>query len=113
MSYKEITLKSQNPSAAFTEIMFEIATARVDSVDLLRINIFEENDIDDSLEQKRFISIIIKYVKSLKQNGVFQFYATADSFRQLTTEAVFLQNKYPEIFSVDKNLEGVFIYIKI
>ncbi len=114
MSYKEYTLRAPSPEAASTEIIYEIAASRADGVDLIRINFsYNENDVGNT-DFKKLISSVIKLLKAMKQKGTIQFFATADSFRLSTTEAVFLQNKYPELFSVSPKTEnGAFIYVKI
>ncbi len=113
MSYKEINLRSLTPDGAVTEIMYEIATARADMVDLIRINSLcrEAEEANDS---KKVFSSITRLLKTMKQNGSIHFFATQDSFARSTTEAVFLQNKYPELFSVQPEVEnGEFVYIKL
>lgn len=114
MSYKEIKLRTRTPESASTEIMYEIAACRADGVDLIRINISYDEDGGNNTEFKRIISVIIKLLRNMKQKGSVQFFATADSFRLATTEAVFLQNKYPGLFSVQPEAnDGAFIYVKI
>ncbi len=114
MSYKEIKLRARTPDATSTEIMYEIAAARADLIDLVRINIFYEEDAEGNTDFNRVYTSIIKLLKNMKQKGSIQFYATRDSFGRYTTEAVFLQNKYPELFSVEPKIDnGDFIYVKI
>lgn len=113
MKYKELKLRAKTPDGASTEIMYEIATARADGFNLIRIDIsYDENE--GSVEIKKIIHTLIKLLKSMKQNGNIHFFATPESFSLGSTEAVFLQNKYPEHFA-DKvqNNEGMFIYIKL
>lgn len=114
MSYKEINLRANSAEAASTEIMYEIASSRADSVDLIRLNAFYDENAEGDIDYKRMLSSIIRLLKVMKQKGSIQFFATSDSFRQSTTEAVFLQNKYPLLFvnppSVDN---GQFVYIKL
>ena len=113
MSYKEINLRSLTPDGALTEIMYEIATARADGVDLIRIN-FQCCDVEESFDSKKLLSLVIRLLKTMKQNGSIHFFATLDSFARSTTEAVFLHNKYPEFFSVQPKVEnGEFVYIKL
>ena len=113
MSYKEINLRSISPDSAITEIMYEIASARADSIDLIKINSLS-NANDEAFDPKKMFSSIIRLLKTMKQNGSIHFFATSDSFDRSTTEAVFLQNKYPDIFSVEPKAEdGEFIYIKL
>ena len=110
MSYKEINLRSLTSESVVTEIMYEIATARADMVDLIRINSVCHM-AEEAFDSKKVFSSIIKLLKTMKQNGSIHFFATLDSFNRSTTEAVFLQNKYPELFSVQPS--GEFVYIKL
>lgn len=112
MNYREINLRSLTQQGAATEIMYEIATARADGIDLMRINVFYENEEISDIEKT--ISSIIKLLKQMKSGGNIHFFATKDSFARTSTEAVFLQNKYPELFSIHPDIaDGSFIYIKL
>lgn len=114
MRYKELKLRANTPESASTEIMYEIASSRQEDVSLIRFNISYEADDESSTEFKRLFSSVIKLLKSMKQKGSIQFFATSDSFKLATTEAVFLQNKYPDVFPVKENIEGnAFIFVKI
>ena len=80
----------------------------------LRINIIYEAEEEIDTETKRIISQIIKQLKNMKQKGSIQFFATEDSFRLSSTEVVFLQNKYPAIFSGHPSREGeTFVFVKL
>lgn len=114
MSYKEINLRAKTPETAVTEVMYEIASLRADGIGLLRINIIYEAGEELDTETKRIISQIIKLLKNMKQKGSIQFFATEDSFRLSSTEVVFLQNKYPAIFSAHPSREGEsFVFVKL
>ncbi|MBE6534312.1 MAG: hypothetical protein E7678_05015 [Ruminococcaceae bacterium] len=111
MIYKEITLRADLPEQVSTEIMFEIASARADSTELLCINIFNEDKSYDF--QKKHRAAVIKGLKALKGEGKIQLYATSDSFLEKKTEAYFLQNKYPYIFTNEYACDENKIYVKI
>lgn len=112
MSYKEINLRALTPESAVTEIMYEIAACRADNIDLIRINILE--NAEDYSDFKKIISSLIKLFKKMKQKGSIQLFATAESFNKSTTEAVYLQNKYPQLLSSPTQPQtGAYIYIKI
>ena len=112
MYFKELTLKSNLPEQAHTEIMYEIATARAEGAELIRINVSQENM--NILPEKR-LSAVIRLLKGMKQEGRIQFYATKESFEKSFTEAIFLQNKYPDVFlkAYAGNSEDLYVYIKI
>lgn len=112
MSYRELTLRSVTPDGADTEIMYEIAGCRVDSVDIFRLNI---NDNGENPESKRLVSSVIRLLRNLKQKGTIQFFATRVDFISSSTEAIFLQNKYPDLFDpMPAECDGVmYIFVKI
>ena len=64
MFFKKITLRSNLPENILTEIMYEIASARVDGAELLRVNISNEEYLDVPLK-KRY-SILIRLLKKMK-----------------------------------------------
>lgn len=112
MSYREINLRATSPEAAGTEIMYEIAACRADGSDLIRLNI---NDMEDSGDTKRLFSSVLRLLRGMKQKGSVQFFATRVDFLGSSTEAVFLQNKYPELFSpMPAESDGsLYIFVKI
>ena len=112
MYFKEFTLRADYPEDILTEILYEIASARADGAELLRINIPSGDSF--SLPLKRRHSVLTRIFKNMKNSKRIQFFATNESFAGQNTEAVFLQNKYPEHFlnaGVDE--ETTFIYIKL
>ena len=106
MNCKEMILRSNTPDAASTEIMYEIAAARADRLDLIRLSFNNEN-----VDTNKLFSSAIKLLKMMKQKGSIQFFATEDSFRRSTTEAIFLLNKYAD--AIQTTGECKFIYIKL
>ncbi len=114
MSYREINLRAKTPESVATEVMYEIASHRADGVGLLRINILYDAGEGIDAEKKRILSGIIKLLKNMKQKGSVQFFATEESFRTGSTEVVFLQNKYPEVFSTPPAFDGgAFVFVKL
>ena len=105
--YKIIDLKAENIDSMTTEIMFEVAGARADGNELIRINI--NND------ETKLYDGAIKLLKNMKQKGLIQFFATEKSFLNGSTEASFLMNKYQDSISLGDNNGGEvsYIYVKI
>lgn len=105
--YKIIDLKAENIDSMTTEIMFEVAAARADGNELIRLNI---NNVET-----RLYDGAIKLLKNMKQKGLIQFFATEKSFSNGSTEAIFLMNKYQDNISLTDNESGEvsFIYVKI
>ena len=112
MNYRNVILRADLPDTAATEIMYEIAASRADGVDLIRLNI--ETPIDAN-ECKRMISSVVRLMKNMKQKGSIHFFATELDFKIGSTEAHFLSNKYPTLFSdIPMNEDNsFFVYIKI
>ena len=113
MKYKELRLRAIMPEHIATEIMYEIAAARADRAELLRINV--SNDETNDVSPKKRFSSLLRILKNMKSDGRIQFFATKESFALFNTEAVFLQNKYPDHFDFTNLLEDEehFIYIKL
>ena len=105
--YKIIDLKAENIDSMTTEIMFEVAGARADGNELIRLNI--NND------ETKMYDGAIKLLKNMKQKGLIQFFATEKSFSNGSTEASFLMNKYQDSISLGDNKGGEvsYIYVKI
>jgi hypothetical protein len=111
MVYKEITIKSKNKESVETEVMFEIAAARADNIELLCV-VFSAEDEQDVLTKTK--SVITRKLKAMKQAGLIQFFTDTQAFTMMTTEADFLLNKYPDVFSDKKSrAESDCIYIRI
>lgn len=112
MNYRIINLRADLPDTAATEIMYEIAASHADGVDLIRLNITTP---EDAFESKKMISSVLRLMKSMKQKGSIHFFATELDFKISSTEAIFLNNKYPSLFTdIPMNEDNsFFIYIKI
>ena len=100
---KIIELKSNNSKNINTELLFEIASARAENYEILRIS------YDRSVE--KIEHTIISLLKKMKASSTIQFFATPEFFSQYNTEAVFLLNKYSDIFESQECYN--YIYIKI
>ena len=109
MNYKELMLRSDMADTAVTELIYEIASGRADQVDLMRINVDATRP-----EAKKIMSQLIKLLKSMKQKGSIQFFATQDNFECMSTEAVFLVNKYHDLLSNLSSVENqAYFFIKM
>ena len=111
MILKEITLRANLPDDINTEILYEIASARADGAELVRVNI--HNSESFVLPFNKRFSSLVRTLKNIKATGRIQFYATKDGFKTHNTEAVFLQNKYPQLLEISLKEEDNFIYIKL
>ena len=115
MYYREITIKEYNSEEIETELMFLTAVARVDGIELIRLNILCSEEERNATSSKNPSVKISKLLKTMKQKGSIQFFASAHSFATSSTEAVFLMNKYPDVFSeeIGKTSGEEFYYIKL
>ena len=114
MKYKVIELRGKEARDLTTEAMFEIASAKADGLELIRFNIHLLTDGAENLAKKN-LKPVIKTLKNMKSTGQIQFFATPESFKTSSTEAVFLINKYPTLFANidDESETDTYIYIKI
>ncbi|MBQ8303156.1 MAG: hypothetical protein IJX97_06440 [Clostridia bacterium] len=114
MNYVEIDIKSIDFASLETEIMYEIATARVDGAELLRFNLPLSSVEKKQLPIKKYLQRTYKILKELKLKGMIQFFATSHEFRYSLTEAVFLINKYPELVSLKISTDDEsYIFVKL
>ena len=114
MKYIEREMKSSNRESAVTELLYEIAAARAEGAELIRFNICKRDSDEDDVYPKIWTSIV-RTLKGMKKEGRIQFFASKDSFMNLNTEAVFLINKYSDLFKTDpsSNNKKDFIYVKL
>ena len=112
MKYKVIELAVMKPDGVAPEIMFNVASERVASVELICFNL---PITDDDTVKKRLTSAAIRTFKEMKGRGAIQLYATRTSFIEQTTEAQYLINKFPELFEeLDYDtMDNRSIYVKI
>ena len=103
--FKIITLKSDNSQNINTELYFELASARAEKCEVVAFNL-------DSHAEKLETSII-SALKKMKANSSIQFFASPESFKLANTEAVFLLNKYSDVFSSLGESCYNYIYVKL
>ncbi len=114
MKYKAINLTGAEPRDLTTETMFELASARAENIELVRFNMALLPEDTGNLVKKN-LNAVLKTLKNMKATGQIQFFATQESFKSSSTEAVFLLNKYPDIFenTKDEKDSNTYIYVKI
>ena len=62
------------------------------------MDIMDGPDDDDDTVKRRLMQHTLRTLKEMKGRGAIQLYAARESFLNLTTEAQYLINKYPELF---------------
>lgn len=112
MKYINLTLKSKTVVNAATEIMFEVASRRTDGVELLRYDVFRN---EDERGFEKLTAGIVRILKNMKSRGSIQFFAASENFKRGGMESQFLINKYPELFveNPEDNENSTFFYIKL
>jgi hypothetical protein len=114
MSYKKVEIKGKNVASVTTEMLFEIATAKTEQIDLIRFDFILCDDDIEPTAGKRLVLAVIKKLKEHKRAGKIQFFATPQSFFSSSTEAVFLLNKYPSVLDeIEAGENRTYIYVKI
>ncbi len=110
--YREIPLLTDLSEKVVTEIMFEVASARADGVQLLRFDIAER---EDPRIARRISRVARRVLKDMKTRGAIQFFAFPESIENKTTEYEFIVNKYPSLLPGDAacNACGGYVYVKL
>lgn len=111
MKYSDYEIKEKNKNEIKTELMFAVASARVDGTDVLKLTFTHTGG--EELDKKA-INAATKLVKELKKNGTIDFYVTKDAFSRSTTESIYLINKFPELSNEieSSDIDTVFLRLK-
>jgi hypothetical protein len=88
---------------------FLFASARFDGEEMIRLDLPFG---DDEKENGRISGSVMKVLRTLKKEGVIQFYVNKAGFQQSSTEASFLMNKYGS-FIADGAQNPYYIYVKL
>ena len=91
MEIKTIKLYERTRPQLWTEILFNIASEKADSCDLVR---FELPTLGDGTDEKAFTAAT-QVLKALKRSASIQLFADEESFALGKTEAAYLLNKFP------------------
>ncbi|MBR2931084.1 MAG: hypothetical protein IKC32_07645 [Clostridia bacterium] len=75
-----------------TEVRFDIAVARAQGAELVRLEIPAS---EDEKNNTRLANCLIKLLQSMGKSGALEFYLRASELDSLEAEAQFLLNKYP------------------
>ena len=90
---------------AETETVFIIAVARADGASCVKFRFDEESE--------RVVPAVRKALRALKRRGSIQMLAGREDFDEMTTEAEFLLNKFPEIEGELALDASKFLYAKL
>lgn len=107
--FSSFNLLGQSRTELNTELRFIFASARVDGVELLRLDLpVMENGKDSA----RINSCLIKVLRTLKKENVIEFYVNKESFMANSTESIFLLNKFGEYLKSDTSINES-VYVKL
>ena len=107
--FSSVKLVGQNRAELNTELRFLFASAKVDGVELVKL---DPPLTDNEKEDARINTCVIKVLRTLKKDGVIAFYVNREGFSVGSTEAVFLHNKYADHIEPDVT-ETLSIYVKL
>ena len=102
-------LLGQSRTELNTELRFIFASARVDGVELLKLDmpVFESEK-----DNARISGCLIKVLRTLKKENVIEFYVNKESFLASSTEAIFLLNKFGTHIDLE-TLDDNTLYVKL
>ena len=105
MKILSFDLTRHNPALVKTEILYSIANARAAGADFVGLNI-TGND-----SEKIKLSAT-KILRAAKRQETIQLFASSLDLSSMTTEAQYLNNKYPELVNFCNDIcETIFIKI--
>ena len=103
---KTIDLAERTAPLLLTEILFNLASERAESTEVIRFDLIES---DQTIRQRAF-SAALKILKAQKREGKLQLVATPQSFSEPSTEGQYLLNKYPSLpIPTGEELEYLFV----
>ena len=92
-----------------TELRFIFASAKVDGIEILKLDLpITDNEKDNT----RVKGCVIKVLRTLKKDGVIEFYVNREGFAANSTEAIYLLNKFGEYVDGDSS-DLTSVYVKI
>lgn len=102
-------LKNTAAESIATEIRFNVASERARKAEIMKLSV--SGELADDKRQKLTLNAQ-KVLRAMKKQGRIQLFATPGDFKESTTEAQYLMNKYPEVdfFGAD---EEYFIIVRI
>ena len=110
--YKRLELSAEESVKVATEVMFEVATARAEGVELMRFSLKAK---EDARIVSRLSRAAKKVLKDMKGRGAIQFFAFPESMENKSMEYEFIVNKYSGL--LDLSADGVegeeYFYVKL
>ena len=107
--FSEYILTGTCLSELDTEIRFNIANARQEKAELIRLSLSVATSAPDA---KRIANCVIKIIRSMMKVDLIQFFINEDDINSRSTEAEFLLNKYSS-FILSSKRERISFLIKL
>ena len=105
MKILSFDLKTYSSTTAETEILYSIASARATGADFVGLNIVGENP-------EKIKLAALKILRSAKKQEKILLFAPSYDLSSTTTEAQYLNNKYPDLInSCSADVETIFVKI--
>ena len=105
MKYADYYLNGKNKTELYTEIRYIIASARVDGLDLVCLNLPVEGE-----EGEKAIRAAVRILASMRREGVLQIYMRSDKINNGSQEAEFLKNKFSGLIKeADEGYVGIYV----
>ena len=108
MLLKTFTLEGSCKKEFDTEIKFDLASAKYDGADLIKLS-FKKTD--SSEEDNRLLSCISRVLNSLKKSGNISFFVKPEQMAGTTTEAQYIINKFEDAINIREDFIDVFVKI--
>lgn len=102
--FAEYILVGQSQSELNTEIRFITASATVDKKSVIRLK------FADKAWYVKMEAPLLKVLRTLKKEGIIEFFVTKDGFISETTESIYLSNKYGDFLD---DSDTVSVYVKL
>lgn len=106
--FRKYVLSGECQADLNTEIRYLLAAARVDGLDLVRLD-FPKGDSEK--DSSRIACCVIKVMRAVKRDGCIQFYVNKEGFAQGSTEASYLMNKFSTYIDFDEG--DNYLYIRL
>ena len=102
MKYNSFAFSHGTQSTVETEILYNIASARANKVEILRFS-------PSQVENEKALSAAIRVLRGLKKQGKIRLFILSQDLFSDSTEAEYLRNKYPDISEICDEKEKTII----
>ena len=109
MIFEIFELSGTNQKELNVELRFLLATARADGRELVK---FVTRSPSQSRDEERLRSCILRVLRALRNDGVFQFFIFDKELATEVEEAEYLRNKYSELITKE-DLGYISLYVKM